>query len=44
MLLSSLLVLLGIWLKRHRERPTLAMQCWALSQGLMRLGVDPWEL
>eukprot|EP00438_Fugacium_kawagutii_P006764 Skav201389 [mRNA] locus=scaffold296:71718:84763:+ [translate_table: standard] len=37
MLFSSLLVLLGIWLKRHRERPrpTLAMQCWALSQGLM---------
>lgn len=35
MLLSSLLVMLGIWLKRHRERPTLAMQCWALSQGLM---------
>eukprot|EP00434_Breviolum_minutum_P035265 symbB.v1.2.031210.t1/scaffold3597.1/size53463/3 len=35
MLLSSLLVLFGIWLKRHRERPTLAMQCWALSQGLM---------
>ncbi|CAK9037017.1 unnamed protein product [Durusdinium trenchii] len=35
MLLSSIMILIGIWLKRHRERPTLAMQIWALSQGLM---------
>ncbi|CAJ1432628.1 unnamed protein product [Effrenium voratum] len=35
MLLSSIMILIGIWMKRHRARPTLAMQFWALSQGMM---------